>query len=67
MHYYGIALILEGNSYQQVQSILVILGNSQEVKSVYVALIRALIAVLQGKLQEASTNLKMVEEKPANA
>ncbi len=62
--YYGIALILEGNSYQQVQSILVILGNSQEVKSVYVALIRALIAVLQGKLQEASTNLKMVEENP---
>jgi len=62
--YYAIALILEGNSYQEIQVILEILSNSKDDQQVDVALVQSLIAILQGKIQEASLNLKIIIENP---
>ena len=62
--YYAIALILEGNSYQEIQAILQILSNSSDSHPVDIALIQSLIAILQGKIQEASLNLKIISENP---
>ncbi len=62
--YYAIALILEGNSFQEIQAILQILGNTCPDCPVDVALIHALIAILQGNTQETSDNLKIINENP---
>ncbi|MGV8025003.1 MAG: LuxR C-terminal-related transcriptional regulator [Anaerolineaceae bacterium] len=62
--YYAIALVLEGNSYQEIQAILQILGKTSDSQSVDLALIRSLIAILQGKIQEASHHLKIIQDNP---
>ena len=62
--YYAIAIILMGNSFQEIQSILKVLEKPRNKNQSYIALIQSLIATLQGKIQEAIIQLKIVKENP---
>jgi LuxR family maltose regulon positive regulatory protein len=62
--YYAIALILEGNSYQEIQHLLEIISSFGDSQPADLALVQALISILQGKIQEASLYLNIVRKSP---
>ncbi len=62
--YYAIAIILIGNPFQEIQTVLDILKRAKNKNPINYALIQSLIATLQGKIQEASIHLKTIKENP---
>ena len=62
--YYAVALILESNSFQEIQHMIKIIEGNKDAKPYELAIVQALICILQGKQQETAKYFEIIKAHP---